>query len=149
MKKASIRRDDHLDAVLRGREVLADAVREQPTTHTVARSIRKQRVTLARWWIAFSLAVLALAACGGGKRSDTYAKATQAQEQCCENLQGDARADCLKKIVRVSDADVQKTSINQQQYACVVEHFTCDAKTGHATQASAQQQYDCIAELEQ
>lgn len=145
MKKASLRVDAHLDAVLRGRDVLADAVREQPTTHTVTRPIRrKQRVTLARWWIAFTLA-----ACGGGKRSDTYAHATQVQEQCCENLKDGARAECLKKIVRVGDADVQKTKVNQQQYACVVEHFTCDANTGHATQQSAQQQYDCIAELEQ
>lgn len=138
MKKASLRVDAHLHAVLHGREVLADAVREQRTTpgkHTVTRALR--------WWIAFTLA-----ACGGGSRGDTYARATQVQEQCCESLKGEARDDCLRKIVRVSDGEVAKTSTNQQQYACVVEHFTCDAKTGHATQPSAQAQLDCIQDLE-
>ena len=140
MMTASPRVDANLDAVLRGRKVLAHAVREQrvtPGTATVARVLRL--------WIA-----LTLAACGGGgQRSDTYAKGTQVQEQCCENLKDGARDECLRKIVRVADPEVAKTSTNQQQYACVIEHFVCDPATGHATQASAQAQLDCIQDLEQ
>jgi len=139
MTKASIRVDADLDAVSRGRDVLGHALREQPTTpkkHTVARALQ-------RWWI-----LLTLAACGGGKHGDTYAKGTQVQEQCCEHLQGQPRDACLQKIVRVSDADVAKSKANQQQYACVVEHFTCDASTGQPTPASAQAQLDCIQDLQ-
>jgi hypothetical protein len=141
MMKASLPADAHLDAVLRGRTVLATAVRERPITPpraTVARVLRL--------WIALSLA-----ACGGGggKGGDTYARGTQVQEQCCENLKDGARDECLKKIVRVGDPEVAKTDINQQQYACVTEHFACDPATGHATQASAQAQLDCIQDLEQ
>lgn len=138
MMGASTRFDAHLDAFARGRQVLATAIREQPTTPrnaTVARVLRL--------WV-----VLTLAACGGGKRTDTYARATQVQEQCCEHLQGPARDDCLRKIVRVGDPEVAKTKVNQQQYACVIEHFTCDPATGHATQASAQAQLDCIQDLD-
>jgi hypothetical protein len=98
------------------------------------------------------LASLALAACGGkGKAKqggDTYARGTQVQEQCCENLSGPARDQCLQKIVRVGDPEVAKTQVNQAQYACIVEHFVCDPARGHATQASAQAQMDCIQDLE-
>jgi len=71
------------------------------------------------------------------------------QEQCCEHLEGGARDQCLQKIVRVGDPEVAKTKANQQQFACVTEHFVCDPATGHATQASAQAQLDCIQDLEQ
>jgi hypothetical protein len=140
MIKASIRVDAYLDAVSRGRQVLATSVREQqatPRRTTVARVLRL--------WVAISLA-----ACGGGggQRGDTYARGTQVQEQCCESLEGASRDECLKKIVRVSDPEVAKTSTNQQQYACVTEHFVCDPQTGHATQASAQAQLDCIQDLQ-
>src|SRR6185369_1057443 len=77
MTKDWIRVDADLEAVSRGKQVLATAVRERratPETATVARVLRL--------WIAITLA-----ACGGGgKHSDTYTKATHAQEQCCENL---------------------------------------------------------------
>ena len=141
MTKASLRVDAHLDAVLRGRQVLAKAVREQrttPQTATVARVLRL--------WVAITLA-----ACGGGggKGGDTYARGTQVQEKCCENLKGADRDQCLQKIVRVSDPEVAKTPTNQQQYACVTEHFVCDPASGHATQASAQAQLECIQDLEQ
>jgi len=139
MTKDWIRVDADLEAVLRGKQVLATAVRERratPEKATVARVLRL--------WIAITLA-----ACGGGgKHSDTYTTATQAQEQCCENLKGPGRDECLQKIVRVSDPEVAKTKANQQQYACVQEHFTCDPATGHATQASAQAQLDCIQDLQ-
>ena len=96
-----------------------------------------------------ALAILA-AACGGGggKPKDTYARGTQVQEKCCENLSGPTRDECLKKIVRVDDPEVAKTPANQQQYACVVDNFVCDPAAGHATQASAQAQMDCIQDLQ-
>jgi hypothetical protein len=97
-----------------------------------------------RLWIAFTL----LVACGGGRRGDTYARATHQQEECCEQLSGPTRDDCLRKLVRVGDPEVAKTSTNQDQYACVTEHFVCDPTTGHATQQSAQAQLDCIQDLE-
>jgi hypothetical protein len=98
---------------------------------------------------ALALAVLA-AACGGGggkKRGDTYAAATSAQEGCCEQLTAGPREDCLREIVRVPDEAVAHSDANQDTYACVQEHFACDPGTGHATQASAQAQLDCIQDL--
>jgi hypothetical protein len=141
MTNASLRPDGHLDAVSRDRQVLAHALREQratPEKATVARVLR----------LLFAISLAACGGGGGGQRSDTYARGTQVQEQCCENLKDGARDECLRKIVRVSDPEVAKTSTNQQQYACVVEHFACDAATGHATQASAQAQLDCIQDLQ-
>lgn len=95
-----------------------------------------------------ALSLLLFACGGGGKKKDTYARGTHVQEQCCENLSGPGRDECLQKIVRVTDPEVAKTSVNQQQYACVVEHFVCDPTNGHATQASAQAQMDCIQDLQ-
>ena len=105
-------------------------------------------VTLLLATVAISLLAVG---CGGGKneRRDTYARATAVQEQCCEHLKGQARDTCLQKIVRVGDPEVAKTSVNQQQYACIVDHFVCDPAQGHATQASAQSQMDCLQDLEQ
>ncbi len=96
---------------------------------------------------------VALAACGGGgggggSSGDTYTRATDVQGACCENLQGDSRTQCLQQVVRVDDAAVAKNSINQQTYACVVDHFTCDPASGRPTQASAQAQLECLQELE-
>ncbi|HEY4177818.1 MAG TPA: hypothetical protein VGM90_13320 [Kofleriaceae bacterium] len=96
------------------------------------------------------LAALAssLGACGHDTaKKDTYAKSTEVQEGCCEHLAGDARAQCLQGIIRVGDADVAKSSVNQEQYACVADHFTCDPTAGHATKASAQAQMDCLQAL--
>lgn len=117
-------------------------------TSTNLVSKRERLATLGRTTLA--LLVLTAAACGGGggKRPNTYARGTQVQEQCCENLNGPARDQCLQKIVRVSDPEVAATPTNQQQYACVAEHFVCDPQTGHATQASAQAQMDCIQDLQ-
>ena len=132
------------DTLARGKHVLARAIREQsdtPGSVTVARTLR-----------VFSIALLvALAtACGGGgghKNDNTYARATDAQQSCCEHLSGTGRDQCLQKIVRVEDF-AQKAPANQSTYACVAEHFTCDPATGHATQQSAQAQIDCIQELQ-
>ncbi len=92
------------------------------------------------------LAVL-VSACGGGskKPDNAYAKATSAQQECCEHA-GTNRDSCLRQIVRVEDF-AQQSSANQATYACVVDHFTCDPSTGHATQPSAQAQIDCIQDL--
>lgn len=97
-----------------------------------------------RWWIALTLV---LAACGGSHHTDTYAKATSAQQACCEHLSGGDRDRCLQQIVRVDQPDVAQSSPNQATYACVEEHFVCDPHTGHATQPSAQAQMDCIQDL--
>lgn len=94
-----------------------------------------------------ALALLLLGCGGGGKRTDTYQRGTKVQEQCCENLSGPQRDQCLQKIVHVNDPKVAGTPANQAQYACVVDHFVCDPAQGHATQASAQAQMDCIQEL--
>jgi hypothetical protein len=95
-----------------------------------------------------ALAVLGWGCGGGGGHKDTYARGTEVQEACCEHLSGPARDQCLQKIVRVGDPEVAKTDVNQQQYACVVDHFVCDPQSGHATQASAQEQMDCIQDLQ-
>ncbi len=115
-------------------------------TSTALPSNRERRATPILATVA--LAILASACGGGGKHKDTYARGTQVQEQCCENLSGPGRDECLKKIVRVEDPEVAKTEANQRQYACVAEHFVCDPTAGHATQASAQAQMDCIQDLE-
>ncbi len=92
--------------------------------------------------------VIALAACGGSPHRDRYARATNLEQQCCEHLSGAPRDSCLQQIVRVNDPEVARTSTNQAQFACVEEHFACDAHTGRATQASAQQALECIQELQ-
>ena len=133
------------DTLARGKHVLARAIREQSDT--------PGSVTVARRLRVFSLALLvalATAACGGGgghKNDNTYARATDVQQSCCEHLSGPGRDQCLQKIVRVEDF-AQKAPANQSTYACVAEHFTCDTATGHATQQSAQAQIDCIQELQ-
>jgi hypothetical protein len=114
---------------------------------------REQGITPRRATVVAALRVavlgIALAACGGGSHGDTYAHATHVQEECCEHLAGPARDGCLHDIVRVEDTAVAKASANQSTYACVTEHFACDAATGHATVASAQAQLECIQDLSQ
>lgn len=95
--------------------------------------------------------MVVLAACGTSAStpsSDTYAKGNHAIESCCEHLQGPGRDRCLAEVPHVEDHGASQTATNQQTYACVVDHFTCDPVTGRATPASAQQQYDCIADLQ-
>ena len=97
-----------------------------------------------RWWVPLTLAIFVACGGGGGNKTDTYAKATDAQADCCENLAGPDRDRCLSEIVRVPDQEAAGTSTNQATYACVVEHFVCNPQTGKPTQPSAQAQYDCI-----
>jgi hypothetical protein len=105
-------------------------------------AVRERAVTFA----VATLSSLLLVACGHG-HGDTYARGTHVQEDCCEHLPGDGRAACLQHIVRVDDRDVAATDVNQATYGCVVDHFACDASTGHATRDSAQQQLECIQGL--
>ncbi|MCX5745632.1 MAG: hypothetical protein NT062_24410 [Proteobacteria bacterium] len=86
-------------------------------------------------------------ACGGGAHGDTYARGAHLQAECCEALTGGARDKCLADLPKVDDQQVQTSSANQSTYGCVVAHFACDKATGHATQASAQAQLECIQEL--
>ncbi len=106
--------------------------------------------TGSRWRHALiaTLCLLGLAACGG-RHGDSYQKATSQQERCCEHLAGADRDQCLGQIVRVDDPGVASSDANQATYRCVEHNFTCDPASGHATRESAQQQYDCIAELGQ
>ena len=143
MRERPAKDDAHLTLVRRDREVIAKAIREHRATKPPA------TVTpTLRWWFAITLA---LAACGGGgggsKKGDTYARATDSQQQCCENLSGAGRDQCLGDVVRVEDQGVAKNEVNQATYSCVVQHFVCDPKSGHPTQPSAQAQLECIQDL--
>jgi hypothetical protein len=115
---------------------------------------RELAVTGSRHSVVFRLrhllCAVALAACGGGRApsKDTYTRATDVQGACCEHLKGDGRTQCLQQVVRVDDAAVAKSDLNQQTYTCVVDHFTCDPASGHPTQESAQAQLECIQALE-
>jgi hypothetical protein len=95
-----------------------------------------------------ALVIIAMiAACGGRGHGDTYARATDVEQVCCEHLDGPGRDRCLSGIVRVDDAEVARSHANQSTYSCIATHFTCDAQTGRATTASAQAQLDCIEDL--
>ncbi len=112
---------------------------------------REHAVTGPRHTVIARLLFLAsLAACGGGSggSKDTYTRATDIQGDCCEHLKGDARTQCLQGVIRVEDAGAAQSSLNQETFTCVVEHFTCDPATGRPTQSSAQAQLECIQQLE-
>lgn len=146
MGKLTVRQDAYLHAVLEGKQVIAAAVREQRTTPE-----RRADVTPRRWWFALSAFAMfcGLAACSGNKGTgDTYARGVHVQEECCENLHGPARDQCLQAVIRVDDPNAQRTATNQQTYACITEHFVCDPATGHETAASAQAQHDCTDDLQ-
>lgn len=113
-----------------------------------SRFTKSRNTVMAR--LRITAVIFALAACGGAKRTDTYARGTDAQGQCCQGLaDGAARNACLTNVVRIEDAQVASTSINQATYSCVVEHFVCDPATGRPTQPSAQAQLECIQDLAQ
>lgn len=102
-----------------------------------------------RHGLAIALLLAGLAACGGSKRTDSYQQASSKQQSCCENLTGPGRDQCLGELVQVEDPAVASSDANQATYRCVETHFVCDPSTGHASPESAQQQYDCIADLGQ
>ncbi len=109
---------------------------------------RERRVTPGLTTLCLAVLAVLLGACGGGakpKDQNTYARASSAQQECCEHAGGNRDA-CLKDIVRVEEF-AQQSPQNQATYACVAENFTCDPASGHATQPSAQAQLDCIQDL--
>src|SRR5262249_37858009 len=132
------RLEAYLDAVNNGRRVLARAARERPVT-----LVRGTVFAALRSWF-----VVLVVGCGGSSHHDTYAKATSAQQTCCEHLAGGAPDPGLQHVVRVADPAVARSSTNQATYACVEDHFVCDPRTGQATQVSAQQQMDCLQDLQ-
>jgi hypothetical protein len=137
----------HLKLAARDRDVLATAIREQEVTHSLTTRVHGSRANPRRFWVAVTIAVVA--ACGGGgKKTDTYARANDVQGACCEHLKGEPRDQCLKGIVRIDDGAIAHHDVNQATYACVVDHFTCDPGTGHPTQQSAQAQLECIQDLQ-
>jgi hypothetical protein len=78
--------------------------------------------------------------------TNVYRPAVSSQEQCCQKL-GDPNAQhaCLADIPRTQD---ETSPINQETFQCVAKHFACDPATGRATRDSAQQQLDCLNDLE-
>jgi len=118
------------------------ASREPSSTPNLATGSRLRHVLLG--------IALTLGACGGGgKHTDSYAKAQTEQEACCDNLTGAERDQCRSSLVKVDDPTIAQTDANQASYACVEDHFVCDPQSGRASSESAQAQYDCIAELGQ
>ena len=56
-----------------------------------------------------------------------------------------AKQACLADIPRTQD---ETLNINQETFQCVEKHFACDPASGRATRESAQQQLDCLNDLE-
>lgn len=109
---------------------------------------RERSLTRGRTTLCLAVLVALAGACGGGAKpndANPYARAASAQQSCCERA-GANRDSCLEHIVQV-EASVQESAQNQATYACVVDNFTCDPASGHATQPSAQAQLDCIQDL--
>ena len=98
--------------------------------------------------LALSLLALSLHFVGACATSDTnhYKTALGNQDQCCNRLaDANAKQACLAEIPRTQD---ETSTINQETFQCVAKHFTCDPATGRATRDSAQQQLDCLNDLE-
>jgi hypothetical protein len=78
--------------------------------------------------------------------TNVYRPAIANQEQCCQKLADpNAQHACLADIPRTQD---ETSPINQETFQCVVKHFACDPASGRATRDSAQQQLDCLNDLE-
>lgn len=122
----------------------------RPGAIAPARVYRRRLTTVARaprWIVTLGL-IGALGACGGRSRGDTVQRATRVQEQCCEQLTGPGRDQCLAAIPRV-DPTAAPLPHAQASYACVTDNFVCEPATGHATPPSVQAQFDCIDALGQ
>lgn len=125
-----------------GREVRATGLRERsatPRSTTVVHALR-------RWTLLGALALVG--ACGGNKRADTHARATNVQAECCQHLQAGERDRCLAEVPKVDDPQVAKHPTSQRTFSCVAQHFVCDRATGRPTQPSAQAQLECIQDQE-
>ena len=98
---------------------------------------------------SFRLLMLSLAVLGPAcatTETNLYRPAVANQEQCCRKLaDANAQQACLVDIPRTQD---ESSAINQETFQCVEKHFTCDPATGRATRDSAQQQLDCLNDLE-
>jgi hypothetical protein len=95
-----------------------------------------------------SLSLFAFPMLGACATSDVnhYKPALASQQQCCDRLADvNAKQACLTDIPRTQD---ESSTINQETFQCVEKHFTCDPATGRATRDSAQQQLDCLNDLE-
>jgi hypothetical protein len=92
-----------------------------------------------------ALSLVAAAACATTDVNH-YRPALANQEQCCKQLTDqNAQGACLADISRTQD---ETSPINQETFQCVEQHFACDPRTGRATRDSAQQQLDCLNDLE-
>jgi hypothetical protein len=70
------------------------------------------------------------------------------QESCCQILKDDKqRSECMDKIVRINDASVEDSQVNEASFRCVETHFVCDRSSGYATQEASQAALDCISDL--
>ena len=97
-----------------------------------------------------SLSIVAQRGRGRRVRDDRHqplsAPRSSSQEQCCNRLADpNAQHACLADIPRTQD---ETSPINQETFQCVEKHFSCDPATGRATRDSAQQQLDCLNDLE-
>ena len=92
-----------------------------------------------------SLSLVAVAACATTD-ANHYRPALANEEACCHRV-GDPNGQraCLADIPRTQD---ETSSINQETFQCVERNFVCDPATGRATRDSAQQQLDCLNDLE-
>jgi hypothetical protein len=98
--------------------------------------------------LALSLFAVSLGLAEGCATSDTshYKTALASQQSCCDKLaDANAKQACLADIPRTQD---EASSINQETFQCVAKHFSCDPATGRASRDSAQQQLDCLNDLE-
>jgi hypothetical protein len=95
--------------------------------------------------VALATVACILLACGGSARN-SYRSAIKKQESCCDKLGADQAAECKGGIKRLDAPAEESAPINRTTFYCVDEHFVCDASTGRATRASAQEQLDCLAD---
>lgn len=94
----------------------------------------------------FALSLVVAAAACATTDVNHYKPALVSQEQCCNRLTDpNAKQACLADVPRTQD---EASTINQETFQCVEKNFACDPATGRATRDSAQQQLDCLNDLE-
>jgi hypothetical protein len=94
----------------------------------------------------FALSLVTFAAACATTDTNHYRPALANQETCCHRLPDqNAQRACLADIPRTQD---ESSPINQETFQCVEKFFACDPTTGRATRDSAQQQLDCLNDLE-
>ncbi len=94
------------------------------------------------------VAFLPLLACGGSPKTSHYEQAMSKQEACCQALADDQqRAACAQSIVRIDDASIEDSEVNEASFRCIEKNFVCNPATGQATQEASQAALDCITDL--